>query len=555
MVSLINMSYRKESMSQIKDWNYGENWPVVYIVYNHQKAYVGETLDAVRRTEQHFGEKEFDEFEEICFISGMTFNKSVALDLESFLIKYMSADNLRKLTNGNAGVVDHDYFYREAYEDEFRQIWKLLIDRGLADKSLTDIENSELYKYSPYKSLNHEQKSAAYEILKRLCEIDNAYGQSLIIVSGGAGTGKTILAVYLLKLLNDINNARKVWNTMDELEDALFVKKLSDRATGLKKIGLVVPMVELRKTMKKIFSSIDGLSEKMVIAPSEAVGSMYDLLIVDEAHRLYRRKHLPGRQLYLKFDDINKKIMTEGFTGTEDDLTELDWIIKSSRTQVLFYDSMQAIRTADIGKKRFEDICRPYLYKYIELFSQMRCRGGNGYYEYVRKVLTGESLDRSDYRIIKDYELMTVRSARELFDAVRKKNIEYGGLCKVVTGPGWALQEDITIDTDTYHWSGRKKDEGDVADDVIFSIHKTQGFDLNFAGVIIGRELYYDEHSRRIEVDRDNLKDNFVKSNGANAMREYVLNIYLTLLTRGIYGTFVYALDPALQRYISEFFV
>lgn len=76
--------------------------------------YVGETLDAVRRTEQHLQEIEFNDFTDICLISNKTFNKSVVLDLESFLIKYMGSEGSRKLVNGNAGVVNHNYFYKEA---------------------------------------------------------------------------------------------------------------------------------------------------------------------------------------------------------------------------------------------------------------------------------------------------------------------------------------------------------------------------------------------------------------------------------------------------------
>lgn len=197
MSSIVNYSYSKENINQIKEWHYGVNWPIVYIIYNSKKAYVGETLDAVRRTEQHLAEEEFTD---ICLISNKTFNKSVILDLESFLIKYMSADKSKILINGNAGVVDHNYFYREAYEDDFKEIWNVLLEKGIVEQSISDIENSELFKYSPYKSLNDEQEKATYEIIRYLTQVNNASKESMIIVKGGAGTGKTILAVYLIKL-------------------------------------------------------------------------------------------------------------------------------------------------------------------------------------------------------------------------------------------------------------------------------------------------------------------------------------------------------------------
>lgn len=208
MSSVVSFKYNNNIIKEIKEWSFGSNWPIVYIYYNDSKAYVGETLDAVRRTEQHMQEPEFQEFTDICFISNKTFNKSVILDLESFLIKYMSADGKLELKNGNAGVADHNYFYKEAYEEDFKEIWNVLLEIGIVQKSLIDIENSELFKYSPYKSLNEEQQSAAYEILKRIYEINNASNQSLIEISGGAGTGKTILAVNAL-VVNLVNQMEK----------------------------------------------------------------------------------------------------------------------------------------------------------------------------------------------------------------------------------------------------------------------------------------------------------------------------------------------------------
>ena len=553
MSAIVNYKYDKKGIENIKQWAYGVNWPIVYIIYNDKKAYVGETLDAVRRTDQHLQESEFNKFTDICLISDKTFNKSVILDLESFLIKYMSADCSKELTNGNAGIAEHNYFYKEAYEDDFKEIWNKLMSLGIVEKSLADIENSELFKYSPYKTLNNDQENAAYEILKRISEINNATAQSIIEVIGGAGTGKTILAVYLIKLLVDLGNNRKIWSNIDENENSAYIKRLSQKITGINKIGFVVPMVELRTTMKDIFSSIEGLVPDMVVGAEQVVNDYYDLLIVDEAHRLYQRKHLPGSHIYMKFDKINRMLMADEFTGTEADLTELDWIIKSSRMQVLFYDKLQSIRTADIGKERFDTICRPHLFKYIELYSQMRCKGGNGYYDYVKEVLSEQALSFKKYQHIENYELKVVDSVAELFSIINGKSDD---LSKVVCGPGWGIEDDIIIENQQYHWSsGRgEKESTEEKKNSILSIHKSQGFDLNYSGVIFGKEVYYDIDKQMIMVNKKELRDSFTKSSGDDSMRQYILNIYLTLMTRGIRGTFVYAVDKNLEKYLKDFF-
>lgn len=76
---------------------------------------------------------------------------------------------------------------------------------------------------------------------------------------------------------------------------------------------------------------------------------------------------------------------------------------------------------------------------------------------------------------------------------------------------------------------------------------------MNYAGVIFGKELYYDKAKGRIEVNKKELKDNLTKSSGDEAMREFILNIYLTLMTRGIHGTYLYVVDDDLREYLKLF--
>ncbi len=549
MTSVVNYAYDKNVIAKIKEWHYGTNWPSVYIIYNSKSAYVGETLDAVRRTEQHLQETAFEGFTDICLISNKTFNKSVVLDLESFLIRYMGAEGSRELINGNAGVVNHNYFYKEAYEDDFKDIWQILIKCGIVKKGLLDIENSQLFKFSPYKTLTHEQQNATYEILKRLYMVNNATKETMIQVIGGAGTGKTILAVYLMKLLADINSNKKVWQAIDDAEMSDLIRHLSIKMDGIRKIGFVVPMRELRETMKKIFKSVDGLSDDMVLAPEEVVKQYYDVLVVDEAHRLYRRHHLPGAHLYKKFDRINQSLMLEEFSRDVSAYTELDWVIRSSRLQIIFYDELQSIRATDIDKARFDEICRPHLFAYYKLYSQMRCKGGNGYYEYVKDILEKDNLTIRNYKKISNYQAKVVESIDELFSIIHDKDKEEG-LCAVVCGPGWGIEEDIVIEDKTYRWATTSKRK---EMNTVLSIHKSQGFDLNYAGVIFGKEIYYDKEKKRIEVNNKELKDSFTKSAGDDSMRQYLINIYLTLMTRGINGTYVYAVDDNLREYLKNY--
>ena len=86
-------------------------------------------------------------------------------------------------------------------------------------------------------------------------------------------------------------------------------------------------------------------------------------------------------------------------------------------------------------------------------------------------------------------------------------------------------------------------------------IHTVQGYDLNYVGVIFGPEIIYNKETGRIEVIKRNYYDKWGKAVGddTEALRNYILNIYATLLTRGIHGAFVYVCDSDLREYLKHY--
>ena len=85
-------------------------------------------------------------------------------------------------------------------------------------------------------------------------------------------------------------------------------------------------------------------------------------------------------------------------------------------------------------------------------------------------------------------------------------------------------------------------------------IHTTQGYDLNYVGVIFGYEIDYDERTRSITIDRDLFFDKNVK-NGTDdvTLKEYIINAYKVMMMRGIKGCYVYACNPGLAKYLRQF--
>lgn len=351
-----------------------------------------------------------------------------------------------------------------------------------------------------------------------------------------------------MKILHENINLEEFENEDEITEEHLFIKRIPNNL----KIGLVVPQQSLRKTLRKVFKYIKGLSPKMVISPNDVVKKKYDILIVDEAHRLRQRK---GLSQYPIFDKNNKAL------GLGENGTELDWIVKNSRIQIFFYDPLQSVKPSDIDRKVFTNLfLSNETNESLELISQLRCLGGNDDIEYIKNILYSKQSNKKE---IENYDLRFFDNVNDMVQEIKKRNEEYD-LSRVVAGYSWKWnskkdksKKDIFIDEYAYIWNSTDKDwvNSKNAIDEIGSIHTVQGYDLNYIGVIFGREIDYNFETNQIEVKKSLYEDNLGKANKTDeSLREYIINIYLTLLTRGIRGAYIYAYNENLRKYLKEFF-
>jgi hypothetical protein len=124
------------------------NWPVVYTISADDRIYVGETLNVHNRLNQHLSTPDRQDLKKVRIVFNDRFNKSVCLDLESHLIRYFHADGHFQVLNRNYGITDADYFDRTRYRQEFEELFAELLDEGLLTRTIPDIVNSNLFKYS-----------------------------------------------------------------------------------------------------------------------------------------------------------------------------------------------------------------------------------------------------------------------------------------------------------------------------------------------------------------------------------------------------------------------
>nr|WP_295310175.1 DNA/RNA helicase domain-containing protein [uncultured Blautia sp.] len=512
--------------SKYSDEEYLDNWPMLYILENGKQAYIGESTHVKTRMTQHTTVEEKRIFKKVHFIYSKLFNQSVTFDYESKLIQYIVADELFQVTNKNSGIADKQYYQKKEYDEKFEILWRKLQKEKLVRHSLEEIENSDLFKYSPYKELNDSQRKAVEEILIKIKD----GSVKRVVVNGMPGSGKTIVAVYLMKYLAD-----------------------SEAYVG-KQIGFVVPQTSLRKTMKLIFKSIYGLSPAQVLSPSDITKKKYDILIVDEAHRLHQYKNISYMGTF------KQNCESLGLT-TESD--ELDWILQQADCVVLFYDSKQVVGPSGIDFQRFDkkmqDSFKRRTIAYFTLLTQMRVLGGNDYIDFVKRMLTGECSykyhsEKYSLKLYSDF----VKFEQDMYDKEAKV-----GLVRMIAGYAWPWiskkdknLRDIDIQGVRRKWNHCTEGWVHTAEaiDEVGCIHSIQGYDLNYAFVILGKDIGYDKNTGKVIVCPEYYFDkNGKRTAGYDELLEYITNIYYVLLTRGIRGTYLYVCDEDLREYLSQY--
>ncbi|MEQ8415332.1 MAG: DUF2075 domain-containing protein [Imperialibacter sp.] len=531
-------------------------WPIVYIISdgNVKEAYVGETTDVDARMTAHLKNQRKKTLTTVHLISSVKFNKSATLDIESNLIKYISGDGVYTLLNGNLGLANHTYFQkRELYWDTFRSIWNKLRGEGITEHSIEYIDNSDLFKYSPYKTLSKDQKDGLLAIINSL--LSESYKNT--IVQGGAGTGKTILALFLSKILKSPYNSFN-FREFQEVEE--FTDPLSELRVKFPdpKIGLVVPMASFRNTLKKVFKNVKGLNSSMVIGPAEVVKQKYDILIVDEAHRLRRRINLGT--YFGSFDSACEKLGLDKAS-----CSELDWVLLQSRKCILFYDEAQSIKPSDAKTEDFQKLKNSPNTTLLGLKSQLRVNGGNDYVEFVNDLLDCRLATINQFQNNEEFEVLLFESIDDLVSEIKTKESQYG-LSRLVAGYSWEwvskgddtkTMTDIEIEGTRLRWNSVASDwiTSEGAIDEVGCIHTTQGYDLNYIGVIFGNEITYNPIKKEIEVIKENYFDRNGKMsiNNIEQLRAYIINIYKTIMLRGIRGAYVYICDAELRKYMAQY--
>jgi hypothetical protein len=229
--------------------------------------------------------------------------------------------------------------------------------------------------------------------------------------------------------------------------------------------------------------------------------------------------------------------------------------LHSANQVVLFYDEGQSVRPSDISVEKVLE-SNPISF---ELKTQMRVKGGENYLRFIDNLFEANSDVQANFF---DYDFKMYESLDQMVTDIKQQE-KIHTLSRLVAGYAWKWVSrgknsipDIVIGDTKLFWNSKIHDwvNSPNAINEVGCIHTIQGYDLNYTGVIIGPEISYNPVNKEFAIDRTKYLD----SNGHRGvddpleLKRYVINIYKTLLTRGILGTYVYVVDDNLREYFKE---
>ncbi len=550
-------------------------YPTVYVIADQQEkgrkdeipeftVYVGETNNIGQRTRQHLDDdtKVREDWQklknspnaEMMVIGDKYFNKSLTLDIENRLMMYLlSVDHIRHLNNRRTNP-QRKYFMSGQFDRIFAGVWDALRrEKPELFPIQKEIESSAIYKASPFHALNEKQLEGKDKILDRVVnvlekakQVDNDKA-AVIFISGQAGTGKTVL----------LSN--------------LFTDLVNSKMTGDKAVNLLVNHDQQLIVYKQIAHKLglDQNNEDVVCKPTRFINEHQkpeakkaDVILVDEAHLLWTH----GKQSY---------------RGKN----QLDDLLGLAKVVIIVFDKYQILTTDeyldDAAINHLEAVASR-TGNTITLKDQERMDADAETIEWLHDFAINRELSpipddqHYDLKVAKTPDVIykkikvldqnrghgTAGLARMLatFDWPYKdaKGPESGGTWNVSVGDWqlpWNLQLKVPRKQKKRNKSLAWAEQSQTIDEV-GSTYTIQGFDLNYAGLIIGSSVTYRDGKIVFDPSASSNKraTNNRTWNGKkiNVAKELLRNELNVLLTRGVHGLYIYAVDEELQQALLE---
>jgi hypothetical protein len=401
---------------------------------------------------------------------------------------------------------------------------KISPSKSLADSLLSLLQGNKEF-------LMIDDQKLVYETALHLAQTSNKDRKNVLIVDGGPGTGKSVVAVNLLVELTAKEQLVQ-YVTKNAAPRDVYQSKLTGAFT--------------KTRISNLFTGSGSYTE--------TVANSFDSLIVDEAHRLNEKSGM--------FQNLGENQIKE--------------IITCAKFSVFLIDENQRVTFKDIGEKaeirKWAEACGANVHEMV-LESQFRCNGSNGYLAWVDNVLDIRKTANPTLEGI-DYEFSVCDSPNALRELILERN-KINNRSRMVAGYcwDWVSQKapglmDIEIPAGNFRAKWNLQTDGNLwilkpeSVTEIGCIHTCQGLELDYIGVILGPDLIVRNGVLQTHADKRSKMDSSIKGykkllkedaeEAKKRAAEIIKNTYRTLMTRGRKGCFVYSVDPETNQYLTD---
>lgn len=559
-------------------------FPTVYVINDPMNkdssqytVYVGETNDIQRRTLQHLDSDpaKRDDFFHLknsknvsMFVIGHEhFNKSMTLDIENRMMQYLSSVPAVYRLNNRRHNEQNRYYDSDEFDNLFDLIWKQL---GKKNKILFPtrkiIESSAIFKASPFNKLTNEQLNAKAKIIDKINE--ELFKQKnkkmdegkLILVEGNAGSGKTVLMSNIF------------YDLVHEDQISANEQKIKDNSQRLS-VAMIVNQAEQLKVYKEISKKLFDRDDQVQVAkPVTFIKQVdpenkIDIALIDEAHLLLTQKN----QAYAKYGD-----------------NMLKDIMKRAKVIMAVYDPRQVLSTSSVWEKKNFAKLEEKVGKnnIIYLSNQMRMDASQATIDWIRNIVDKGLINKIPHD--DNYQIKIFNDPSEMQKAIQEKNSnQKNGISRMVATFDWDYSGGKTqppnnqryweVSEGEWHmpwnyeinrrdkyeskhrahksvkYSEQSWAEKDYTIDEIGSTYTVQGFDLNYVGVELGPSVKYrNGHIIHDPLESSNSKATQKRDSTKSYADTLLKNEFNVLMTRGVHGLYIHAVDPELQKALEE---
>lgn len=357
--------------------------------------------------------------------------------------------------------------------------------------------------------------------------------KTVIIVNGGPGTGKSVVAINLLAELSRLG-------------------KNAQYATGSKAFteSLRKSLGQTAKSQVKYFNSYTKADKNSI-----------DVLVADESHRIRLNS--------------NNRFTKSEFRST---LPQIEELINVARVPVFFIDDRQNVRPGEIGSSNYIRENAQRLGCKLDEYNlaiQFRCQGSDTFVQWVNNTFGIKKTAQAIWNTSNtDFDFAIANSPNELYQKIKEKNDNESNSARLVAGFCWpwsepkedgTLVKDVVIGDFAMTWEGKETGRKLASSvppaslwpydprsvDQIGSIYTIQGFEFDYVGVIIGKDIIYNFDTNQWEGHPENSADSAVKRDKVKFL-DMVKNTYRVLLSRALKGCYVYFVDKETEKFVRS---